>query len=118
MASLGMSKAHPLKKKEIDARVSNKIGNYALGYIKDKRFVVMYIGRSDDELNARLKTWIGGYPRFKFSYGKTRLKAWKKECRNFHDFGGTQLLDNNIHPARPAGYTKKENPCFKRGCKD
>ena len=37
--------------------------------------------------------------------------AFEKECRNFHDFGGVEKLDNDIHPDRPDGAAWKCPVC-------
>ena len=34
---------------------------------------------------------------------KATKAAFEKECVNYHDFGESKLLDNSIHPDRPAG---------------
>jgi len=81
------------------------IGNYALGEIDNAGdFIVGYVGRSDTNLRERLMTHHEDrYSHFKFSYAKSPQEAFEKECRNFHDFGGAEVLDNDIHPAVPAG---------------
>ena len=85
-----------------------KCGNYALGFIKNNIFIVLYVGRSDD-LARRLKEHIGEksqYINFKFSFASSILEAYKKECKNYHDFGGGKgLLFNEIHPSVPEGYS-------------
>jgi chaperonin GroEL (HSP60 family) len=107
MASLEMLGPHSLSATEIDTHVTKKsIGNYALGYVReDGAFIVQYVGRSDIDLNARLKqhATVGKYTMFKYSYAKSKRAAFEKECQNFHDFGGTENLGNDIHPDRPAG---------------
>lgn len=107
MVSLNMSGPFDLTSNEIN-RVISEIspGNYALGFTyKDGvTFMVKYIGRSDINLNSRLHEWVGVnrvYSQFKCSYAKNPEGAFIKECKNFHDFGGTQSLDNDVHPARP-----------------
>lgn len=94
-------------KEEIEERVTNKqAGNYALGYVDEKStFKVLYVGRSDTDLNAELKnrtSWTK-YKQFKYSYASSAKTAFEKECNNYHDFGGKGSLDNEIHPARPDG---------------
>jgi len=76
-------------------------GNYALGFIRDRIFYVKYIGRADDNLNQKLKSWIGKYKNFKFSYANSVKEAFEKECKNYHDFGESELLDNIVHPEKP-----------------
>lgn len=89
---------------------SNRIGNYAYGYLNDEGiFIVRYVGRSDSDLRERLKHGLydnnpesAKYERFKFSYASSPGKAYEKECRNYHDFGGEEgRLVNDVHPAKP-----------------
>jgi len=106
MASLGLDGPYSLTNQEVDARVTRtNAGNYALGRVNDKgTFIVRYVGRSDSDLNTRLKQWVGkGYTMFKARYATSPKAAFEKECHNFHDFGGTTKLDNDIHPDRPNG---------------
>lgn len=76
-------------------------GNYALGHVREKTFYVQYVGRSDTDVNARLKQHVGKYESFKFSYATSAKAAFEKECKNFHDFGAAEKLNNTIHPDRP-----------------
>jgi|SRR5690554_2076317 len=106
MASLGMNGPYDLTNQKIDAVITNKsAGNYALGYVnEDKTFIVQYVGRSDSDLNGRLKTWVGKeYKSFKYAYATSPKAAFTKECENYHDFGGKDKLDNKSHPDRPNG---------------
>ena len=107
MATLNMQGPHLLTSQGIDDAVANtSAGNYALGYTKEKTFYVRYVGRADSDVNDRLKKWVGKkdkYKEFKFSYAPNPKAAFEKECHNFHDFGGTDELDNEIHPDRPEG---------------
>jgi hypothetical protein len=79
-------------------------GTYVLGHTNDRNvFVVEYVGRSDDDLNHRLKDWVGDYYHFKASYFEAARDAFDKECEIYHNFGESRVLDNDIHPARPSG---------------
>jgi hypothetical protein len=85
----------------------SRIGNYALGFVGKGEFHVQYVGRSDTDLNARIKTHIGeksaignDYLLFMFSYAMSEKEAYEKECRNYHDFSH-YTLDNEVHPDRP-----------------
>ena len=112
MASLGMSGSYDLTNEEIDKQVTKKSpGNYALGYTKDGTFYVKYVGRSDTDLNKRLKDWVGKYKKFKFSYATSPKAAFEKECHNYHDFGESDKLDNDNHPQRPDGTNWKCPVC-------
>ena len=106
MASLGMEGPYIFTFSEIDRVVTKTSpGNYALGYKNnDGKFVVQYVGRSDVDVNEELKARLDDrYKRFKYSYATSSKAAFEKECRNYHDFGGSEELDNEIHPSRPAG---------------
>ncbi len=104
MKSLDMKGPFPLESKEVDDQVSKKsAGNYALGKEREKgNFIPKYVGRSDTNVNARIKDHVDSeYPLFKFSYAESSKEAFKKECKNYHDF--VKNLDNDIHPDRPDG---------------
>ncbi len=106
MASLEMDGPYDLDNETIDANVTRtSAGNYALERIvKEGSFIVNYVGRSDDDVRGRLKYWVGRksyYKRFKFSYAPLVKAAFEKECKNYHDFSGSEKLDNEIHPQRP-----------------
>lgn len=59
------------------------------------------MGKSDSNLNKRIKHGIEKYAKFKFSYARNAKETFEKECKNYHDFGGyIGSLDNNIHPNR------------------
>ena len=114
MASLGMNGPYKLDKDTIDAKVTRKSpGNYALGKKNEKgTFLVGYVGRSDDDVNGRLKDWVGNTrrPLFKFSYATSAKAAFEKECNNYHDFDPP---GNTSHPARPVGSNWKCPRCRK-----
>ncbi len=115
MPSLNMNGPHDFTSLKIGEVVTRKsAGNYALGYIsRDGSFVVQYVGRSDvdvkQELRVRLS--ISAYQAFKFSYASSPKAAFEKECRNYHDFGGKQKLDNDNHPDRPTNCNWKCPVC-------
>jgi len=102
MASLYMSGPYNLNTEIIDAQVTKTSpGNYALGKENDEgKFLVEYVGRSDKDVNDRLKSWIGKTkrPLFKYSYATSAKEAFEKECENYHDFVPP---GNDVHPARP-----------------
>jgi hypothetical protein len=78
-------------------------GNYVLGE-KDEagEFYPKFIGRSDTDLNAELKSKFGVLPYafFKSSLSNSRA-AYDLECAQFHSF--RSQLDNGDHPTSPAG---------------
>lgn len=88
-------------------------GAYALGRTGDDgTFFISYVGRSDDDLNRRLKDHVGAYKTFKAGYLSGALSAFQKECQLYHDFGGVEgKLDNKAHPDRPKGSAAKCPVC-------
>lgn len=113
MAKLDMQGPYLLSTVKINEVVTRtSAGNYALGYVNDENtFIVQYVGRSDSDVAARLRKHVGEkYKRFKYSYASSPKAAFEKECRNYHDFGGSRSLANSIHPDRPAG-TSWKCPC-------
>jgi hypothetical protein len=42
------------------------------------------------------------YTHFAFCYAPSALAAFEQECRDFHEFGGREGLDNDRHPRPPA----------------
>ena len=88
-------------------------GVYALDRIPGGGFHVNYVGRSDDDLNERLESWVGSkYKWFEFDYATSRKDAFEKECELWHDFGGPKgKLDNEKHPERPNGTNWKCPKC-------
>ncbi len=112
MASLNMgSERYELTSEEIDRVVPKTVGNYALGYISKDKFIVRYVGRSDSDVNQRLKSHIGKHPlctHFKFSTASSPKAAFEKECQNWHDFNPPE---NQIHPDRPSNSKNWKCPC-------
>ncbi len=112
MKTLGMGASHRLNVTNINRYVRmGRIGNYALGYKEDDIFYVCYVGRSDTDLNVRLKEHIdenSDYEYFKFKYAETVADAYMTECRNFHDFPNE---NNKNHPAKPEDYVGKCPVC-------
>ncbi len=99
MAFSGLDGEYPLTESGIDTNVSRtSAGAYALGRTKDEKFLISYVGRSDDDVNARLKKHVGDYAKFKYGYFSSPKAAFEKECNLYHDF---EPPDNKIHPARP-----------------
>ncbi|MBU1045144.1 MAG: hypothetical protein KJ915_12190 [Candidatus Omnitrophica bacterium] len=105
MASLNMDGPYLLIPDKIDEVVPFRTpGAFALGYISDVDFVVIYIGRSDVNLNNELKDWVfrkSDCLFFKYSVTKNAQEAFQKECTAYHDFGGINLKSEK-HPERMA----------------
>ncbi len=99
MASSGLDGEYPLTESGVDTNVSRtSAGAYALGRTEGEKFLISYVGRSDDDVNARLKKHVDDYAKFKYGYFSSPKAAFEKECNLYHDF---EPPDNKIHPARP-----------------
>lgn len=99
-----LSELHGLSNEKVDTYVTQtKPGVYALDETTKGPFTVSYVGRSDTNLNQRLKDWVGSkYKYFEFDYATSPKDAFEKECELWHDFAGPEgKLDNKQHPERP-----------------
>ena len=105
-----MKGPYTLNTHQIDQVVTRtSAGAYLLSHSKNR---VRYVGRSDSDLNARLKRWVGNYRYFWFEYATSRKAAFEKECNLYHHHGGAQgKLGNDKHPQRPAGTNWKCSVC-------
>ena len=105
MPSLRMRGPYLLREDIIDAKVTEKSpGNYALGeFGRGGAFKVGYLGRSDSDINTKLKSWVtkeGADPLFKFSYATSAQAAFERECEQHHDF---RPPGKHVHPVPPEG---------------
>ena len=99
----GLFGPHPLTAIGVASAVRGKLpGVYALGKLGDDGiFYIGYVGRSDDDLAARLQQHVlQPHPQFVYGFFETAEAAFKKECRLYHDFTPPR---NKAHPARPKG---------------
>jgi len=81
-------------------------GNFALGRGETGVFHVSLVGRDDQDIAKRLHSLVGRNRRYKdfvFCYAPDQRAAFDRECEDFHDYGGTERLDNLAHPKRPMG---------------
>lgn len=95
-----------LTDKAIDANVTRvSPGNYMLGKIRrDGNIEIRYVGRSDSDLATRLKQHLEeGYEFFTFQYATSPKSAFEQECKDYHKYGESLILDNKIHPDSPSG---------------
>lgn len=94
--------AYSLTLETINSLIDKRIGNYELGY-RDQNcnFVQKYVGRSDHDLNSRLKDHIGEYSEFKYSYAESIWEAYLTELEDYNK--NWMNLDNKIFPDRPDG---------------
>ena len=112
MASPTLSSLIVLKTEEIDKEVTKKsAGVYALDATSERGFTFSYVGRSDDNVAGRLKTYVGTKCKFfKFAYCSSPKSAFEAECELYHD---KQPKDNINHPDRPDGSGWKCPRCTK-----
>lgn len=115
MATTQLSGPYRLQFDDISAVVRLKsAGAFALGYVNDRNtFCIRYVGRSDDDVKARLCEMIGSEQFFKFSYFVSSVGAFLKECELFHDF---KPIGNRFHPERPRGTSLVCPRCHTDAC--
>ena len=104
MIFLGMKGPYKLDTETIIEKVTRiSPGNYILGRKNlAGKFRAGYVGRSDSDVAAVLKSRVGVTKQllFKFSYAKSPEAAFRRECKLYHNF---PALANYSHPARPKG---------------
>jgi hypothetical protein len=64
---------------------------------ENKLMTVSYVGRSDDDLAARLRRHAGNYQAFAFATAESALSAYQGECRLYHALKPSK---NVMHPIR------------------
>lgn len=103
MASSGLHGPYRLDVGTIDQMVPRAApGAYALGTERGATFYVACVGRSDEDVAAKLKQHVGSYVHFKYRFMDSAHEAFVKECQLYHDFG-PDGLHNAGHPERAAG---------------
>ncbi|MGP0075404.1 MAG: hypothetical protein ACLPWF_26110 [Bryobacteraceae bacterium] len=102
MAQNGLLGPFTLSDPVIDQQVcQGQPGAYVLEESADLvNFLVVYVGRSDTDVNNQLHVHVGSYKRFRYDYCSSAQAAFERECALYHDF---EPRDNPIHPQRPAG---------------
>jgi hypothetical protein len=79
-------------------------GNYRLGYQIGDTFIVKYVGRSDVGLGREVDAALARFPYLsavQVEPAFTVEQAYERECLDYHRFGGSSQLVNQIHPRRP-----------------
>lgn len=104
-----------LSNSEVDLHIRlSSPGVYLLDRTTTGGFTINYVGRADDNVARRLKEHVakGVYKYFKYEYADSARAAFEMECKLYHSY---RNLDNEIHPARPAGTSYS---CPVAGCRD
>jgi hypothetical protein len=97
---------YDLTSRKIDEVVKPYVpGVFATGYTRESgAFVVRYIGRADTDVRSELKAQESDETaRFKWVEVSSARHGFEAQCRLYHEFGGSRILENEDHPARPAG---------------
>lgn len=115
-AETDMEGPFPLTMTYVNAKIGDRdLGVYVLcGTGTKGGRIAQYVGRGDlkDRLTAHVNA--AKYKEFYFKVLKSDLDGFKEESRLFHKYGETTNLDNEIHPAVPAGSQAK---CPVASCK-
>jgi hypothetical protein len=87
-----------LTREKVEKIPAKTAGFYVLGTLGDNKVMsVSYVGRSDDDLAAKLKRHIGNYPAFAYAKAESALLAYQGECRLYHALLPSK---NVMHPIR------------------
>jgi hypothetical protein len=102
MTNTGLAGPYRLTFDAIEAAVRKTgPGVFALGFADaEGRFCVNYVGRSDHDVRASLRNFIGSDSLFKYGHLPTSEAAFLRECELFHDIEPPRTL---VHPGRPRG---------------
>jgi hypothetical protein len=80
---------------------ANTPGVFCLGRLApDGKLNVIYVGRSDSDVAARLRHYVGQYDAFVYSTAQSPLGAFVMECELYHDLRPPR---NSAHPRRRTG---------------
>ncbi len=82
MTRTGLRGPCTLENEAIDENVTEtSAGAYALGYLNTEgAFVPKYVGRSDDDINNRLKNWVDSkHTHFKFEWITNNIQTDQME---------------------------------------
>lgn len=114
-----MTQQYNLTEEEVDRHVVYGLaGVYLLLKFNTElgRYDVQYVGRSDSNLNVRLKQHCSeGYDAFRFEYAFSSEAAYQGECTYYHHYNGDiGLLDNKSHPDLPDGVSGVVCPICQR----
>ena len=90
-----------LTKDKVDSAIKHKTaGFYVLGTLGDNKVMkVSYVGRSDDDLAAKLKRHVGNYSAFAYATAESPILAYHGECRLYHALKPSK---NVLHPRKLA----------------
>jgi hypothetical protein len=103
LGALQMSGPHALRHDTIEAVIQRRTpGNYALGHMVDGTFMVFYVGRSDRDLRAKLRQWVGA-PSHSESFAAASRAPWGGPQQRFLPLVAPALL--RVNSAADDGYT-------------
>jgi hypothetical protein len=95
----GLYGPHPLRQDTIkELLILASPGTYVLGDAGTEGFRARRVGRSDYDVAARLREFVGFYSAFKFTYCDSARVAFERECELYHAFAAS--LDSPLHPSR------------------
>ncbi len=103
----------PLTSEELKKDKYDNRGVYLLAHEKLLGYQIKYVGRG--HLRTRIKKGRGTYDTFYYRAYPSEKGRFKKECTEYHRYGKSKKLDNDIHPARPKNSSL--SLCTEQGCK-
>ena len=99
---------HPFTETGIDDHTRATPGAYILTRYQDDEYIAKYAGRSDDDVNGRLKEHLPDRekdacirkekPTHSYvTHTSTAQAAYEQECRDYHEYSPTC---NKVHPKK------------------
>jgi hypothetical protein len=100
MTAPALKEWHALSAKTIERTITHKSASvYLLSSVEDGVAGVRLHGRSDGDVGARLKRYVGLYSQFAFAYASSPKNAYEMECKIYHSITPP---GNGKHPKRTA----------------
>jgi hypothetical protein len=97
--SAGLYGPYPLRQETVQQLVIlASPGIYVLGNSDAGVFHARCVGRSDVDVAARIRAFVGFYSEFKFAYWGSARTAFESECGLYHEFALSLL--GALHPTR------------------
>lgn len=106
---------YPLNEESINENVEDGIqpANYRIYQQNDNGYDVIYVGRVDlredqglkDRMIEHLSDFEGNCY-YEWNEASNVFDAYRRECSDYHCWGSVGKLENQKHPAKPAGNQK------------
>lgn len=103
---------YPLNEESVELNIPDGIqpANYRIGCLVGNNYHVIYVGRVEWRqgrgLKDRMLEHVGEFAGdcyFEWNVASSILGAYHRECSDYHCWSQYGILENKVHPAKPAG---------------